>query len=48
MAKIQFNNRQYTVTIPKDIIERMKWKKGTKIIVGKGVENNIVYIEEMK
>jgi bifunctional DNA-binding transcriptional regulator/antitoxin component of YhaV-PrlF toxin-antitoxin module len=48
MAKIQFNNRQYTVTIPKEIIQRMGWKKGAEVFVGKDYDKNIVYIEKMK
>ena len=48
MSSIVFNGNQHTVTIPVDAIERMGWKKGTKVYIGKDPDRDILYIEEMK
>ena len=48
MPKIQFNGKQYTVSIPPDSVKRMKWKKGTEVYIEKDPDRNILYIEKMK
>lgn len=47
MTKIQYNGRQYTITISEDNIKRMKWKKGTEIYIAKDPDRNLLYIEEI-
>ena len=47
MAKIQHNGQQYTVTISPEHIERMNWKKGTKVYIAKDPDRDILYIEEI-
>ncbi len=41
------NGQQYTVTISPEHIERMGWKKGTKVYITKDPEKNLLYIEKM-
>lgn len=49
MSKLILNkNGQATITIPKDVIEATKWKKGQNLYVGKERGTNIVFIEEVK
>ncbi len=34
MVKLQFdNNKQYKITLPKAIVEALKWKKGDDVII---------------
>jgi len=47
MVKLQFNNNQYTITIPKEVIQATKWKKGKNLYVGKEKGNNTIFIEEV-
>jgi len=47
MPKIQFNGNQYTITIPKDAIERMKWGAGTIVYIGKDPDRELLFIEEL-
>lgn len=47
MATIMHNGQQYTITISPEHIERMGWKKGTKIYIAKDPDRNILYIERM-
>ena len=48
MTKIQFNVRQYTVTISEDNIKRMRWQKGTTVYIAKDPERDMLYVEEIK
>ena len=48
MSKILDTGKQYIVTIPKDIIELMGWRKGSTIIISKYPDKNILFIEEIK
>ena len=48
MTKIQFNGRQYTVTISEDNIKRMRWQKGTTVYIAKDPERDMLYVEEIK
>ena len=47
MAKIQFNKKQYTITISPEHIERMGWTKGTHVYIAKDPDRNLLYIEAM-
>ena len=33
MVKIQENNKQFSITIPKDIMALVKWKKGDDVTI---------------
>ena len=47
MAKLFINkNGQCTITIPKEVIEATKWKKGDSLYVGKNKGENTVFIEK--
>ena len=48
MAKISSTGRQFTITIPKDIMGLMGWNKGTEVIISKYPEKDILYIEEVR
>jgi|TARA_Y100000310_G_C20584058_1_gene764511 bifunctional DNA-binding transcriptional regulator/antitoxin component of YhaV-PrlF toxin-antitoxin module len=48
MAKISYTGKQYTLTIPKDLMKMMGWNKDTEIFIGKYPEKNIIYIEKIK
>ena len=47
MAKISFTGKQFTITIPKDMMEMMNWNENTQIIIGKYPEKNIIFIEKI-
>jgi hypothetical protein len=47
MTRILSTGKQYVLTIPKDLVELMKWKKGTEVIVSKYPGKRIIYIEEV-
>jgi bifunctional DNA-binding transcriptional regulator/antitoxin component of YhaV-PrlF toxin-antitoxin module len=47
MVKLIINkNGQCTITIPKDVIEATKWKKGESLYIGKNKGENTVFIEK--
>jgi bifunctional DNA-binding transcriptional regulator/antitoxin component of YhaV-PrlF toxin-antitoxin module len=48
MAKISSTGKQFTITIPKDLMKIMGWDKDTEIIIGKYPEKQIIYIEKIK
>ena len=48
MVKILFTGKQYLITLSKDLVKRMGWKKGTEIIISKIPEKDFLYIEEIK
>jgi len=48
MTKIQYNKKQYTITIPKEIIKLLGWEKNTEILVSKYPEKDIIFIEKIK
>lgn len=43
MPKIQFNKQQYSITIPKEIIEQGKFTKGEVLTVGFNERGNLEY-----
>jgi bifunctional DNA-binding transcriptional regulator/antitoxin component of YhaV-PrlF toxin-antitoxin module len=45
MVKLQHNGRQYTITIPEELVRKLGWKKGDELFVQKEREKKIVYIE---
>ena len=48
MAKISYTGKQYTITIPKDLMKIMGWGKATEVFIGKYPEKNIIYIEKIE
>ncbi len=48
MPKIQYNKKQYTITIPKEIIKLLGWEKNTEVLISKYPEKDIVFIERIK
>lgn len=48
MAKISFTGKQFTITIPKDLMEIMGWNENTEVIISKYPEKDIVFIEKIK
>ncbi|MBN1156361.1 hypothetical protein JXA85_02000 [Candidatus Woesearchaeota archaeon] len=48
MTRILSTGKQFVLTIPKELVELMKWKKGTEVIVSKYPEKRILYIEEVR
>ena len=48
MAKISSTGKQFTVTIPKDLMRIMGWDKDTEVLIGKYPEKNMVYIEKIE
>jgi phosphate uptake regulator len=47
MSKVQFNGKQYTITISPEHIKRMGWHKGTEVYVAKDPDRDLLYIEKM-
>ncbi len=47
MPKIMSTGRQFIVTLPKELISLMKWKKGTEVLISKFPEKRILFIEEV-
>ena len=48
MAKISYTGKQYTITLPKDLMKIIGWDNDTEIIIGKYPEKNILYIEKIE
>jgi len=48
MAKISSTGKQFTLTIPKDIMLMMEWNKDTEVVIAKYPGKQILYIEEIK
>ena len=48
MTLIQFNGHQYTITIPKEDIEQLGWKKGTEVYISKDPEEDRLFIVEKR
>lgn len=48
MSKIQYNKKQHTITIPKEIIKLLGWGKNTEVLISKYPEKDIIFIEKIK
>ena len=48
MAKISSTGKQFTITVPKELMQIMGWDKDTEVLISKYPEKNIVYIEKLK
>jgi len=41
MAKLQQNNRQFTITIPSEYVDQAGWKKGNTLTISFNERGNI-------
>ena len=48
MVKLQYNKKQYTITLSSDLVKRMAWKPGTELFFSKDPHSEMLYIEEIK
>jgi hypothetical protein len=48
MVKLQFNKKQYTLTLSSDLVKRMGWKQGAELFISKDPNSDMLYIEEIK
>jgi len=48
MPIIQYNKKQYTITIPKELVKQLGWSKNTKVLLSKYPEKDIIFIEKIK
>lgn len=48
MPRIMSTGKQYVVTVPKELVEMMRWRKGTEILISKYPEKDILFMEEVK
>ncbi|RME77840.1 AbrB/MazE/SpoVT family DNA-binding domain-containing protein [Candidatus Woesearchaeota archaeon] len=46
MVKLQFDQKQYKLTIPKALVEAKGWRKGTRLRVELDTAGNLVLKEE--
>ncbi len=42
MGKLQYDERQFKLTLPKKLLEALGWKKGDKIIIQLGSQGEII------
>lgn len=45
---IKNKNGQYSVTIPKEVVEATGWKKGEQLYIGKNKGEESIFIEKIK
>ena len=48
MAKISSTGKQFTITIPKDLMQIMGWDEDTEVIISKFPEKEILFIEKLR
>ena len=48
MSKISSTGKQFTITIPKELMYIMGWGKDTDVVISKYPEKNVVYIEKIR
>lgn len=47
MVKLQNTGKQYYITIPEELVRKMKWKKGKELFISKCHNEEFLYIESM-
>ncbi len=47
MAKISSTGKQFTITVPKELMKIMGWDEHTEIIISKYPQKSVVYIEKI-
>ena len=48
MPKISSTGKQFTITLPKELMQIMGWDKGSEVLISKYPEKAIVFIEKIK
>lgn len=48
MAKISSTGKQFTITIPKELMQIMEWDKHTEVVISKYPEKDIIFIEKIR
>ena len=48
MAKISNTGKQFTITVPKELMKMMGWNEDTEVIISKYPEKEILFIEKIK
>lgn len=48
MARISSTGKQFTVTIPKDLMSIMGWGRSTEIVISKYPGKEILFIEKIR
>ena len=48
MAKISSTGKQFTITIPKELMKMMDWDDNTEVVISKYPEKDILFIEKIK
>lgn len=48
MAKISSTGKQFTITIPKELMKIMDWDENTEVVISKYPEKDILFIEKIK
>ena len=48
MAKISSTGKQFTITIPIDLMKMLGWDKDTEIFIGKYPEKKVLFIEKIE
>ena len=48
MAKISSTGKQFTITVPKELMRMMDWDEHTEVVISKYPEKNILFIEKIR
>ena len=48
MVKLQEVNEQYTITLPRELVEKKGWKKGQTLVIGFDQNGDILLLEGKK
>ena len=48
MAKISNTGKQFTITLPKELMKMMGWNENTEVVISKYPEKDILFIEKIK
>lgn len=48
MVKLQHTGKQFQLTVPEELVKRMKWKKGDELFISKNHNEEFLYIERIK
>ena len=48
MAKISNTGKQFTITVPKELMKMMGWNEDTEVVISKFPEKDILFIEKIK
>ncbi|MBS3104978.1 hypothetical protein J4234_01865 [Candidatus Woesearchaeota archaeon] len=48
MAKISSTGKQFTITVPKELMKMMGWDERTEVIISKYPGKDILFIENIK